>query len=209
MKREGKVSSLKEEALAACRAALAELGFTRHKGALIQKRSGQASGWIGLNMAARDLPRLLKINPVVGVRFAHLEEIMLQLRDDLPKKPMPVTSKPLGYLMPEKAYRAWDFVEGGDHERVAQSLAAAVRDYGEPYIAVNANWDTFSRAVGGVGFLVEHERAKILPVVRVINGDREEGRYLVESELGRIADSDDVYAQSYRSFAARFGEMFG
>ncbi|MEU0188823.1 hypothetical protein ABZ250_02945 [Streptomyces afghaniensis] len=111
--------------------------------------------------------------------------------------------------MPEKSFRFWEFIEGGDHERVAESLASAVRDYGEPYIATYADWDTFSRAVGDKGFLMEHERAKILPIVHVINGDLEAGRRVVESELERIAGSGDVYAQSYRSFADKFREEFG
>lgn len=203
------MSSLKEEALAACRSALAQLGFIKYKGALLQERGGQASGWIGLNLATHGLPRLLKVNPVVGVRFIHLEKILLALSDDMPKRPMPVISKPLGYLMPEKSFRFWEFLEDGDGERVAESLASAVREYGELYIAAYSDWDVFSRDVGDVGLLIEHERAKILPIVHVINGDREEGRRIVETELERVASSGDMYAQSYRIFAEKFRREFG
>ncbi|MEU3301231.1 hypothetical protein ABZ729_15595 [Streptomyces sp. NPDC006678] len=203
------MSSLKEETLAACQSALAQLGFAKRKGALLQERGGQASGWIGLNLATHGLPRLLKVNPVVGVRFAHLEEILLTLSDDMPKRPAPVISKPLGYLMAEKSFRSWEFLEGGDSERVAEALAGAVREYGEPYIASYSDWDTFSRNVGDAGILMEHERAKILPIVHVINGDREEGRRIIETELERVASSSDMYARSYRSFAEKFRGEFG
>ncbi|MFJ3932720.1 MULTISPECIES: hypothetical protein [unclassified Streptomyces] len=202
------MSSLKEETLAACQSALAQLGFEKRKGALLQERGGQASGWIGLNLATHGLPRLLKVNPVVGVRFSHLEEILLSLSDDMPKSPAPVISKPLGYLMPEKSFRSWEFLEGGDIERVAESIAGAVREYGEPFIAAYSDWDAFSRSVGDAGILMEHERAKILPIVYVINGDSEEGQRIIDAELERVASSTDMYAQSYRNFAEKFRGQF-
>lgn len=202
------MSSFKDEALAACRSALAPLGFVKRGGALLQERGGGAIGWIGLNVATYELPRLLKVNPVVGVRFAHLEKILIALRDDVPKNPMPVISKPLGYLMPEKSFRFWELVEGEDGQRVAASLADAVREHGEPYLAVYSDWAVFSRDVGDSGMLMEHERAKILPVVRMIDGDPDEARRIVDGELRRVAGSVDMYAQSYRSFAKEFYEYF-
>jgi hypothetical protein len=207
--RGGGVSSLKEETLAACRSALARLGFVKRKGALLQEREGQASGWIGLNLATHELPRLLKVNPVVGVRFAHLEKILLSLSDDMSKSPAPVISRPLGYLMPEKSFKSWEFLEGGDIERVAESIADAVHEYGEPFIAAYSDWDVFSRSVGDAGILMEHERAKVLPIVYVINGDAEEGQRIIDAELERVASSTDMYAQSYRHFADKFREEFG
>ncbi|MFF3312838.1 hypothetical protein [Streptomyces sp. NPDC002952] len=203
------MSSLKKEALAACQVALARLGFVKYKGALILERDSQASGWIGLNLATRGLPRLLQVNPVVGVRFAHLEKIMLRLRDDVPKTPTAVFSKPLGYLMPENSFRFWDFSVDGDSERVAKSLSDAVHAYGVPYIVAHSDWVEFSRNVDIEGFLLEHEKAKIAPVVHVINGDLEGARGIVDIELERVSGSSDMYAQSYRRFADRFQVAFG
>jgi hypothetical protein len=203
------VSSLKTEALADCESALAELGFVKRRGALLQERGEGASGWIGLNLATRGLPRSLLVNPVVGVRFAYLEELQVALRDDVPRsKPMPVISKPLGYLMPEKSFRSWEFAQGDDTGQVAASLAGAVRQYGEPYISQYSDWAMLSRHIGETGFLAEHERAKILPLVHEINGNHREARFIIENELQRIADSDDMYAQSYRKFAEKFLNRF-
>jgi hypothetical protein len=204
MGRGGAMSSLKSETLAACQAALAQLGFVKRGGALLQERGSGASGWIGLNLATQGLPRSLKVNPVIGVQFSHLDDIQRRLRDDVPNKPMPIISRPLGYLMPEKSFRSWEFLEDGDGEQVASSLADAVRKYGEPYIATYCNWAVFSRDVDNEGFLMEHERAKVLPVVYLINGKREEARRIIEIELGRVADSTDMYAESYRRFAEKF-----
>ncbi|MGN4160068.1 hypothetical protein ACRWOO_10350 [Streptomyces sp. NEAU-PBA10] len=200
--------SLKEETLAACQSALARLGFVKHKGALLQELGEESSGWIGLNLATYALPRLLKVNPVVGVRFAHLERILLTLSEDMPKKPAPVVSMPLGYLMPGHSFRSWDFLEGEDVRVSAESLADAVREYGEPYISRYSDWAEFSRNADE-GILMEHERAKILPIVHVINGSRGEARRIIETELQRIIDSRDAYALSYRSFAQKFQREFG
>jgi hypothetical protein len=76
--------------------------------------------------------------------------------------------------------------------------------YGEPYIATYCNWATFSRDAGVGGFLMEHERAKVLPIVYLINGKREEARRIVEIELRRVSGLTDMYAESYRRFAEKF-----
>jgi hypothetical protein len=203
-------SSLKNEALVACHSALARLGYKKQRGGmLIRSLEGGVSGWIGLNLATQGLPLIVEVNPVVGVRFDALDEIMVSLRDDISKNPMPVVSKPLGYLMPEKRFRTWNFLRDGDHEEVAASLAEAVTAYGAPYIATYADWVKLVQSAASDGFLLEHERVKVLPVILMIDQKCEEARQIVETELDRVSDSDDMYAQSYRRFGERFYARFG
>jgi hypothetical protein len=203
------VSQLRQEALAECHSALARIGFVRRSGALLQDRGGGASGWIGLNLATYGLPRSLQINPVVGVRFARLDEVIPAHRDDIPKKPKPVISKQLGYLMPENSFRGWEFLQSGDHGQVAASLVEAVREYGDPYIEKYADWGNFTRDIELPGMLMEHEKGKVLPIVLAFDGNLERANSIVASELERVASFDDMYAQSYRDFANKFFAKFG
>lgn len=203
------MTPLKNEALAACESALRPLGFIKRSGSLLQDRDGGASGWIGLNVATHGLPDSVKVNPVVGVYYAHFGQIASALRDDIPRKPMPIISKPLGYLMPEKSFRVWEFRQGGDSEKTAASLSDAVRTYGEPFVEKYADWDNFSREIESAGLLMEHEKAKSLPLILAINDDLERARSMVESELVRVASLEDMYARSYRDFADKFIDRFG
>ncbi|MEU6848592.1 hypothetical protein ABZ901_01430 [Actinacidiphila alni] len=203
------MTPLKNEALAACQSALRPLGFVKRDGVLLQGRNGGASGWIGLNVATHGLPNSVKVGPVVGVYFTHYGEIARALRADIPRKPTPIISKPLGYLMPENSFRAWEFPQGGDSERIATSLADSVRIYGEPFIERYATWDFFSREIESSEFLMEHEKAKSLPIIFAINGDLAQANSIVESELARVSDLDDIYARSYRDFAGKFFDRFG
>ncbi|MFD0206241.1 MULTISPECIES: hypothetical protein [Saccharothrix] len=197
------MSNLKKEVLAACTAGLRELGFTKQDGKLILDRGDGASGWLGLNLATFALPASLMVNPVVGVRFASVEDIMLTIRDDIPRTPMPVVSRPLGYLMPERTFRTWEFQRDGNIEQVAASLVSAVKQYGIPYIDTYADWRVFCHSVELPGFLLPHEKAKVIPVVPALNKQLDEAREVVRTELTAVADSDGVYAQSYRDFAEK------
>jgi hypothetical protein len=200
---------LTKDALAACESALRQLGFSKRRGSLLQDGATAGIGWIGLNTATRGLPGRMGVNPVVGMYFARLAEIESVLRDDIPDKPMPAMSMPLGYLMPDRMFRQWEFPQGGDLALIAQSLADAVQAYGQPYIGKYADWDTFSHdVVESPNMLMEHERAKTLPLVLAINGKLEEAKRIVERELDSVSGVEGVYAQSYRDFADKFFARF-
>jgi hypothetical protein len=80
---------MKNEALAACRSALAELGFVKRKTGFHREQGDGVSGWLGLNLQAQGLPAALLVNPVIGVRFARLAELRAELQGELPVGSMP------------------------------------------------------------------------------------------------------------------------
>jgi hypothetical protein len=72
------VPSLKTEVLAASESAVAGCGFRKHRGSLLQARGAGVSGWLGFNLATHSRPQLIRVNPVVGVRFDRLAELRLE-----------------------------------------------------------------------------------------------------------------------------------
>lgn len=200
---------LKSETLTACGSALRTLGFIKRKGALVQERGDGVSGWVGLNVATRGLPDSLEVNPVVGVCFADYGAISRALRNDVPPGPAPLISQPLGYLMPERSFRAWRFGHGEDAELQAGSVAEAVEVYGEPFIDAYGDWDRFSGEIESAGLLADHERKKVLPIVFAMNGDTDRALKIVAEEQARVHDLEDMYARSYRDFAGKFFDKFG
>jgi hypothetical protein len=196
--------NLKKDSLRACAAELQALGFVKSKGEFLKRYSPSLDGWLGLNLAERNLPDALAINPVVGVRHVALNSILDRLRDDVPVGPKPVVCSPLGYLMPENSFREWEFTSRGDCVSIAKSMSSAVEAFGIPYIERLGDWDFFCRKIEEPGFLLEHEANKVLPVVHAINGDRNRAKSLVDAELVKLLSREDVYAISYRSFSQRF-----
>lgn len=120
--------------------------------------------------------------------------------------PLASVSKPLGYLMPQNTFVQWDFPADGDLSSIAEDLAKAVSEYGQPFIGRWSDWEVFSTEVGSSGLLLESEKFIVLPVVLAINGDRPGAERIIRQELARVGDSSDAYAQSYRQFADRFSE---
>ncbi|WP_329179189.1 hypothetical protein [Streptomyces sp. NBC_01477] len=175
----------------------------------MQERGNGVSGWVGLNMATRGLPDFVEVNPVVGVCFAEYGEISRALMGDVPPGPVPVVSRPLGYLMPENSFRVWRFTQGEDPDLQARSIADAVRVYGETFIDAYGDWGRFSREIESAGLLADHERKKVLPIIFAMNGDTEQALEIVAEEQSRVLGLDDMYARSYRDFAGKFFDRFG
>jgi hypothetical protein len=198
------MTGLEKDGQEACASALRQYGFVpKRRGILLQPRDVKdVTGWLGLNLATWGLPAKLQINPVVGVRHVPLEKELVDLAGW--KAPVACISKPLGYLMPQKAFVQWDFLADGDLAEPAEDLATNIACYGQPFIDRWANWEKFSADIADAGILLDNQKPFVLPLVAVINGDRRRAEVLIGQELDRIGDAPDVYSKSYREFADRF-----
>ncbi|MEU0571138.1 hypothetical protein ABZ297_37890 [Nonomuraea sp. NPDC005983] len=200
------MSGLNKEVQRAVKAAVHPLGFsaTRTRGIFIQKRGEGAFGWLGLNDNDTDMPRSLNINPVVGAGHERVLQVLAELDPDNGEY-APVISQNLGYTMPEPTYRTWRFFRDGGVDATAEDLAANLTAYGEPFIAQWADWGRFSTEIETTDLLHEYTRCVVIPVVRVLNGRLKDAFEMVEAELARVAESQDVYAMFYRDeYAVRF-----
>ncbi|XVV05955.1 hypothetical protein ACQPW3_11410 [Actinosynnema sp. CA-248983] len=194
----------KKDVETACASALRSLGFVGRSGILFRRVNSDASGWVGLNAASQGLPQVMEVNPVIGVYFERFGELSRALMDDIPRQPAPLISMPIGYLMPEKTFRTWRFVEGADIDQGAQSLSSAVAEHGLPFIERYADWNTLSQEVEASQLLKAHQRAKVLPIILAMNGEVSRALEIINGELARLAGAETVYAISYRNFVEKF-----
>lgn len=118
------------------------------------------------------------MNPVIGVRHLSVERLMVAC--DNMKPPYAVIGKPLGYLMPGRTFVTWRFTETGDTVAVAESLATAVVDFGLPFIGKYADWDRLRADIGD--YLLDVERAKVLPIMALVDGNPHKAEALVREE---------------------------
>jgi hypothetical protein len=176
--------------------------------AFIEERSPGVFGWVGLNLKTSDLPRSLGVNPTIGVRHEKLESVLIELSPDLSDAPFPSITRPLGYLMPDRSFRSWVFKEGVDGNSTAREIVSAVVEYGGEFISRFSDWPTFSSEAESSGLILDHMRAKTIPIIEALNGNVDRARELVASELVKVADGEDFYSKSYRIFAQGFMEKF-
>lgn len=165
-------------------------------------------GWLGLNRATRHgAPTEVEVNPVVGVRFQNVEQLVAECRGEKFHAYLPPTiSVAIGYLMPERSYRSWTL--GPDcSDMSAIAMVAAIVDYGIPFMRSNSNIAVLrQRLEANCGF--EHQLIYRRPAAALLAGDIEQARVLLDSSLAIISDHADLAATAFREFAETFRRRF-
>jgi hypothetical protein len=122
------------------RGPIEKIGFFNVKGGIFRLNlTNDTSGWLGLPGATKKSGgRLFEINPVIGVRHQPLEKLTSEL-EGLPYDEYipPSIMTPIGYIMPEKIFIGWRFIQETHHEKRIQEMVDAIIDYGLPYIMAN------------------------------------------------------------------------
>lgn len=190
-------------AIGACSANLTTIGFKKRAGTVYTcSMSDDLVGFLGLNAASNRPSGPFEINPVVGVRHQPLERVVAELSGKKPHSYVPPSiSTPLGYLMPESRYQAWLFGDLESVEANSASLAAAVSDWGTPYIRENdslekivATLSTTKHPAGGPAMMRVATGLALL-------GDDGRARQTVERDLDDLCGRHDMAATHYRHFA--------
>ena len=184
---------------------LAELGFKKRAGLVFTLDLAPAVlGWLGLNRATQHrAPGEVEINPVVGVRFQEVEQVVAECRREKFHAYQPPTiSSPLGYVMPEKCYKGWVFGRGGS-EGAATDMTRAISAYGIPFMRSVVNLAELRRWLElRSGF--EHQLAYRRPVAALLAGDVERARGLLNEGLASIGTRTDLAATDFRTFGEAF-----
>jgi hypothetical protein len=184
---------------------LAELGFKKRAGEVYTlPLSDEVLGWLGLNRATRHhQPGEVEINPVVGIRNQQVERLVAELQGEkFHGYSPPTASSPLGYLFPEPRYRSWIFApDRGDGP--AADLASAVATHAMPFIRSLTDLPALCRALDNrLG--IEHQLAYRRPVAWLLAGDPARAIQALDESLGKLAQSQDLYAAELRRFAEEF-----
>ncbi|HSO93956.1 MAG TPA: hypothetical protein VLS53_05740 [Candidatus Dormibacteraeota bacterium] len=184
--------------------ALAEAGFRKRRtGILTLPVSADVLGWLGLNKGYDSATSVLRINPVVGIRYQKLERALASLLDQPFHDYIPASlSSPLGYLMPEKRFTTWPFTANDDPAPTAAMLAQAISNYGVPFIRRNATLEAlYATVTSNPGIGIPTQVASRVPVLCLLLGKPGEAEQRVAAELSRMGNRDDQASRFYRRFA--------
>lgn len=175
------------------------LGFARCAPAIFARPLSKGfSGWIGLNHAKRG--DFIEVNPVVGIRGHEIENaISVILREKLNPCVPPTISASLGYLMPEKSYRAWLFGGQDTEVRVAE-LVTAIGLYAIPFMESSASLDAVIKLLTNWQFSHRESTQYRLPIAYTLRGNEKKAAEACREYLDANGPRTDLAAIEYRGF---------
>jgi hypothetical protein len=199
---------MKREVLSACAVALGAIGFTsrRTRGIFVRPEAPEVFGWVGLGLAGGH--GVLSVAPTVGVRNDAFATLVAELAPDLTTPDAATVATNVGHLSPENMFRSWEFREGGDHAKLADRMVRDIDEYGTPMMKGLADEVALYDAMEAGRFVLPHQRARLLPIVKALRGDLPAAVEIIEAELRTIEGVPGAYTEEYLDFAQRFRERF-
>jgi hypothetical protein len=197
---------------AACRQALAEIGFKPRYNISVMDVGRDVVASVGLNRAVHRASGVVAINPVMAVAHVPLELELARLEGRPPvnrSRVRATIARPLGYLMPQGSFTNWNFSEATDPDEIAHDIAANVARYGMPFIEQHRSLENFYDSMLTRRFGGSFPRfASRLAVAANMLGDTEAAWAFISDHLAMLEDRTDLDAETFRKFAGRLqGEM--
>lgn len=173
------------------------------EGIFVARLDQDVLGWASQTTTRAD--GAIEVSPRVGVRHEPIHRMVDSLLGRQSHHE-PTVSKSLGYLMPQQsANLVWRFDHGTDVAAQAADLAAAVGQYGRPYMLAHQTLDAIIETLKVNGpWEYSHQR---IPVALLLSGRPTEAEAFVAAEIAKLAhrtDPRDLAAQEFRLFAERF-----
>jgi hypothetical protein len=170
-------------------------GFSK-KGLIFEKRlTEECLGSCGLNITRQLLSGGIGINPIAGLIFSPVEDVIQRLLQTKRRQSTLISS--LGYLMPEKRYLEWMFPlnESIDIKLEAEKLANAVLLYGEPFSRHHASLEAVIESLENLRFSDRDSAHYRLPIAYSLAGEPERAHEFMVRQLKEIEGRDDFAAQ--------------
>jgi hypothetical protein len=186
-------------------ALLAADGFRKRAGLIFTVELAEdVLGRVGLNTATKYTQKgEIQVSPILGVRHQTVERNVARLCDKKFHSYIPSTiSAPLGYLMPERAWREWLF-RPEDFTATAHEMVDRIREYGMPFLSDNATLDKTTRGIES-GRRERSPESYRLSVAYFLAGKHDQAIDALDRDLCFLGDRHDAAAAGYRQFADRF-----
>ena len=116
----------------------------------------------------------------------------------------------VGYVMPPRRYREWEFYPGSDLSKIAAEMAEAVVEYGFPFMEHAASLESLADMFQANQYGARATKAYDYPVVLAKLQRLELARAVLmeELEFARANTTSLVDIEEYRVFADRFCDEF-
>ncbi len=188
------MTSLRAEVDRALERCLCDAGFEKARdGVFLREIAPNIFGWIGIGLASRKRGGEVDADPMIGVRYEPVEEL-------LPSgAPYDATVfRPLYELLPGGAYMTWSFNPDNVAQQ-AEALAAVIERAAVPFMESLSSPQAVREALEGWAFA--DVRRRRLPAFRLAEGDVAGARAEVERERSQLEEDDPGLLDEYDTFA--------
>lgn len=153
------------------------VGFKKKKYNFYKPISENVYATLGFGMAAHTDKEHIYVNLTIGVSHIDVEEILTKLTGYNSLEIMqPTIGIQIGYLMPDKSFKEWDFVENADNSPLYEDILNGIQTYGFAYQERMKSFDNlfeaFEKRVSGV---LNQARDKYLPILYYLKGNKQKG----------------------------------
>ena len=188
------MSNLRTEVDRAIERRLTSLGFEKARdGVFLREIAPNISAWIGIGLASRKRGGQVDADPMVGVRYEPVEEL---LPSGAPHDA--TVFRPLYELLSDGDYMTWSF-ERENVDEQATALAEAVENAAVPFLESLASPEAVGEALETWAFA--DVRRRRLPAFRLAQGDAAGARAEVDRQRAQLEDDDPGLLDEYDSFA--------
>lgn len=175
----------------------------------IRIKDGNVVQDIGFTTATHGEKHVTYLNPVVGVIYKDVDEVMLQLREGINsclKMYTPMICIPIGYLMPENDFKEWKFTIDTNVSDGVDNMARAIIDYGLPYFEELSDMEQviYGFATSKYSYIGGEVRDYLLPVLYYLHGNSGQALRTVEAAVTRRSKSVNI--DEYKAMQAIYGE---
>lgn len=145
----------------------------------------------------------------IGVAYKDIEELYAELTNIDKSSFKHTISEQLGYLMPHKAYKEWDFVENADNTIAFEDLLNCIQTYGFEYFErmkdFNNLFEAFETRTPG---LLNHARDRYLPILYNMKGEKQKGLQFIKEAIERQKKPvDDDKKEFLKKLAGSGGQV--
>lgn len=189
--------------MAALEAAIADLGYKRRKAGLFTRElADDVLGWLGLNTATRSQPAgHVLVNPVIGVRFQKIEELVAEGRGEKAHRYTPPTlSTTLVKVTPGSSSTNWVLTGDENHnatviESINDALSTTGAAFMNEHAALEALLPTFERTCAN-----DQSAAYRWPLALRLLGRPDDARAAIKQVRESLGSRDDLAANEQRAF---------
>ncbi|MDR3046713.1 MAG: hypothetical protein LBU51_03740 [Bacteroidales bacterium] len=161
-----------------------QFGFKKKEYVFCKPINENAIARLGFGFATHQYKGHIFVNIFVSVFYKNVEELHSKLMEYSTNGTIGMQ---IGYLMPEKTYKEWDFVENSDNMSAYADIKYAIETYAFAYFEKMKDIDFFFKLMKERNREVLCGIDKYLPILYYIKGEKEKGIIAIEEAIERIS----------------------
>ncbi len=163
-----------------------KIGYKKKKYFFTKTKDDNITDALLFGLSLYRKPNHTYVDITVGVAHKNVELLYTKLTNKDKNIFNTTISSQIGYLMPERNYKDWEFSKGKDNTKVFDDILMAIQTYAFPYQEKMANFENLFEAYKKrePGILHIH-RDRYLPILYYLKGEKQKGLDFIKEAIER------------------------